>query len=533
QSVAVRLIVDREADIEAFQPEEYWTLDARLATAQDGAVFVARFHERGGQKVQLQNEDEVRALVASLDGVPFRVAKVQRRERRRTAPAPFTTSTLQQEASRKLGFTVRRTMRVAQELYEGLEIAGEGSVGLITYMRTDSTRVSAEAQAEAEAYVRQRWGGDFAAPRSGRVPAGAQDAHEAIRPTSVWRVPEALERDLTRDQYRLYRLIWERFLASQMSAAVYDTVTAVVEAGDASFRATGATLRFPGYAVLYVEGQDEGQQEEAAGALPDLEEGQELRLVAWDPRQHFTEPPPRYSEAMLVKALEEKGIGRPSTYAPIIETIVDRGYVVRQRRRFQPTELGRLVTELLKEHFPEIVSVEFTAQMESRLDAVEAGEVEWRSVVEGFYRRFQPLLERAEAVIERVELPVEETGERCELCDRPMVVKFGRYGKFLACSGYPACKHTRPYLERVGVLCPQCGGDVVERVSRKGRRFYGCKNYPTCNFVSWQRPIAERCPRCGSWMVERTRRGQTFHVCADQACGYAVPVDGEREPVNV
>ena len=525
QSVAVRLIVDREEEIEAFTPQEYWTLEADLERMASGEAFTARYYGDAEGKKELPDREAVDRLLADLEGRPFVVLGVERKERRRNPAPPFTTSTLQQEASRKLGFTVRRTMRIAQELYEGIELRGEGAVGLVTYIRTDSTRIADQALDEAAAYIARRFGPEFSNPRkqAGRRAAQAQDAHEAIRPTSVTREPDAIKDDLTADQYKLYRLIWERFVASQMAPAVLDTVTVDIGAGPHRFRATGSTVKFAGFMQLYVEGRDEGTEadgEEGEGTLPDLTEGDALALKALRPEQHFTQPPPRYTEAMLVRALEEKGIGRPSTYAPIIETIQERGYVVKEDRRFRPTELGRVVTALLKEHFPDIVDVEFTARMEADLDRIEEGEREWEDVIREFYGPFSATLERAEKAIQRVALPVEETDEICEKCGRRMVIKHGRYGRFLACPGFPECRNTKPLVEKTGARCPRCGGEMVQRRSRKGRVFYGCSNYPECDFTTWDRPTAETCPECGTFLVEKRSRQGTRLVCANPQCTY-------------
>ncbi len=549
QSVAVRLICDREEEIGAFRPQEYWTLTARLQ--QDGKAFTARYWGRGQRRVELRDRDAVRAVLAEIGGDPlllsaevaecavplpaapesatWRVGRVQKRERRRNPAAPFTTATLQQEAARKLGFTVRRTMRLAQELYEGLAVGGE-HVGLITYMRTDSIRVSEQAVDEAVAYVRDRWGAEYATPRKGSAAARAQDAHEAIRPTAVARTPEELKSAIGRDQLRLYRLVWERFVASQMAAAVLDTVTAdIAAAGGHVFRATGSTIKFKGFMVLYVEGRD---PEPAAAAsdesdpdtervLPDLAVGDAAVPRMLDVAQHFTEPPPRYTEAMLVRVLEDKAIGRPSTYATIIETIESRGYVQRQQRRFQPTDLGVVVTGLLKEHFPDIVDVAFTASLEQDLDRIETGDRDWQNVLHTFYGPFSELLRRADQAIGHVQLPEETTDEVCPECGRPMVVKRGRFGPFLACSGYPECKTTRPILERTGVSCPKCRqGELVVRHSRRGRTFYGCERYPECDQVFWDRPVGT-CPVCGGPMVEkRGRQGGHWRQCVDAACNH-------------
>lgn len=543
QSVALRLICDREDEIDAFVPQEYWTITAEFSPAKTGApaaVFEAKLHRIDGEKVELPNEASARAIVERAQGARFVVKEVVRKERRRNPAPPFTTSTMQQEASRRLGFSARRTMNIAQQLYEGLDIGDEGTVGLITYLRTDATRVSQEAQAEARRFIQERFGSEYRPekPYQYKSRAGAQAAHEAIRPTSVYRRPEDVKPYLTRDQYRLYKLIWERFVASQMSPAVFDTVTVDIEAEGLVFRATGSTLKFPGFMTVYIEGRDddkarsqlsaeqEEEPDETQGAtLPPLEEGEPLVCRKIEPHQHFTQPPPRYTEAMLVKTLEELGIGRPSTYVQIMDTIERRrGYVTQIDKRFAPTQLGRLVVDLLKEYFPDIVDVEFTAQLEERLDRIEEGEADWRDVLQEFYVPFEAALEHAKKEIEQVSIEDEVTGVVCEECGRNMVIKWGRYGKFLACPGFPECKNTRPLLVEIGVACPQCGKPLVERRSRRGRVFYGCSGYPDCSFTSWQRPIAERCPRCG-WLLTRVeRKGKgPEHVCLNEECGYREP----------
>ena len=539
QSVAVKLIVDRERDVAAFRPEEYWTLTACLT--QDNHPFRARYWGSGGQHRELHTEAETRSLMADVEGQPFLVGRVQNRERRRNPSPPFTTATLQQEAARKLGFTVRRTMRVAQELYEGLPLDGE-HVGLITYMRTDSVRIAESAVIEAKEYVVRRWGAPYSTPRQGTAAAGAQDAHEGIRPTSLQRTPESVTSHLGRDQLRLYRLVWERFVASQMAPAVMDTVTADIVAGTHTFRATGSTVKFPGFMVLYVEGKDEGEfpARVDGGAesdsdpreqiiLPELHEQDRPGLQGLEPVQHFTEPPPRYSEAMLVRALEEKGIGRPSTYATIIETIESRGYVRREQRRFFPTELGNVVTDLLAEHFPNIVDVTFTAGMERDLDAIETGRP-WQGVLHDFYGPFATALEAADQNIVEVQLPEETTDEVCATCGRPMAIRRGRFGPFLACTGYPECKTTKPILEKTGVGCPRCTqGQLVVRRSRKGRTFYGCDRYPECDYVLWDRPVGS-CPVCGQPLVEkRSRRSGSYRLCSNAECGHRETVDDAGE----
>ncbi|NLJ24088.1 MAG: type I DNA topoisomerase [Firmicutes bacterium] len=530
QSVAVRLICDREAEIDAFQPEEYWSIVADLQSAGESdpkkGVFTAKLHQVGGKKAEIKNQQAAEAIVKSAAQAEFAVQSVERRERRRNPAAPFTTSSLQQEASRKLGFTARRTMRVAQQLYEGLDVGSEGTVGLVTYIRTDATRVAPEAQAAARKTIEELYGKEYlpSKPPVYKMRAGAQAAHEAIRPTSMQRRPEDVKQFLTRDQQRLYRLIWERFIASQMAPAIYDTVTVNVKAGHYLFRASGRTVKFPGFMALYIENTDDGENTNGEdGTLPELTKDEILRLLELTPNQHFTQPPPRYSEAMLVKTLEELGIGRPSTYAQIIDTIRRRGYVVIEEKRFWPTELGCIVVELLKEHFPNIIDVEFTANMEGRLDQIEEGQEDWVQVLTEFWGPFEVELKRAELHMEEVEIAEEETDEVCEKCGRNMVIRQGRYGQFLACPGFPECRNTKPLLKEIGVVCPQCGGQVVERTTRRGRTFYGCANYPKCEFTSWQRPVGKDCPQCGQFMVLKARRNQDPQaVCSNKECGYQV-----------
>jgi DNA topoisomerase-1 len=525
QSVAVRLIVDREEERRAFVPEEYWTVEARLRR-RDGTEFTA-VHPLPAEGVRgLPNGAEAERVVAAARSAPFVVRDVRRRERRRMPPPPFTTSTLQQEAGRRLGYTVRRTMAIAQMLYEGVEVEGEGQVGLVTYIRTDSTRVAEVAAAEARTYIRDRFGPAYAEPAPPRAQrgVGVQDAHEAIRPTSVSRTPEQLKGSLTPEQWKLYRLIWERFVASQMSPARIEQQTADLEVAGHAFRTSGSVVLFPGFLALSSDEDDEER------AMPALEVGEVLSAVDVTAVQHFTEPPPRYTEALLVKALEERGIGRPSTYAPIIQTIQERGYVRKEDKRLVPTELGELVVSLLKEHFPEVVDPEFTADLEEKLDRIEEGKAEWRSVLAEFYRTFQEALGRAEAEIGSIELAEEETDVVCERCGRRMVVKYGRFGKFLACPGFPECRNTKPYVEPTGAKCPECGGDIVERRTKTGRRFYGCSHYPACSFTTWQRPTTRTCPRCGTFLVERRTRGGTSLTCAREGCGYEEVSASAAEP---
>ncbi|MGI6357528.1 MAG: type I DNA topoisomerase [Bacillota bacterium] len=526
QSVAVRLICDREEEIENFIPEEYWTIQAELVTAKR-AKLEAEFYGRSGKKLILHNQAEAEAVLAAVKAAPFVVKEVRRSERRRNPAPPFTTSTLQQEASKRLGFTARKTMRTAQTLYEGVTLGKEGSVGLITYMRTDSTRLSPQAQAEANQVITAAFGKEYAHTRQYTSRRGSQDAHEAIRPSYPERTPDSLKEFLGRDELRLYRLIWERFIASQMATAVYDTISADIVAGEYLFRAKGSQLKFPGWLLVYKDSKEDKQ--EATGLLPELTEGQELRLSRLSPKQHFTEPPARYNEAMLVKALEELGIGRPSTYAAIIETIQSRGYVVREQKRFYPTELGRIVVELLKEYFARVIDVEFTAGMEADLDAVEDGEADWVKVLDQFYGPFQKDLEHAEKEMQAVSIAPMETDVICELCGRNMVIKTGRYGQFLACPGFPDCRNTKPLIKETGVGCPKCEGALVERRSRKGRVFYGCSKYPDCDFVVWNKPVPQGCPKCGGLMVEKRQGGKLRHVCINTECRHEEQVDQDEQ----
>ncbi|MGI6343701.1 MAG: type I DNA topoisomerase [Bacillota bacterium] len=525
QSVAVRLICDREAEIINFQPEEYWSIAVDLLTERREKLQ-AGFYGRPGKKLPLRNADEVRAVVDAVRQRDFVVREVRKSERRRNPAPPFTTSTLQQEASRRLGFTAKRTMRLAQTLYEGVVLGKEGSVGLITYMRTDSTRISPVALQQARDVIIGRFGENYAVSRQFTGRRGAQDAHEAIRPSYPERTPDSLKEYLGRDELRLYRLIWERFIASQMAPAVYDTVSVDIEAAEYLFRAKGSQIKFAGFLTVYKDLREDKSEEEGR-ILPELTAGQRLKLQRINEQQHFTEPPARYNEAALVKTLEELGIGRPSTYASIIDTIQSRGYVVKEQKRFYPTELGQIVVDLLKEYFPKIIDVEFTARMESELDSVEEGLVDWVAVLDQFYEPFAKDLQHAEQEMESIEIVPEVTDVICEQCGRNMVLKTGRYGKFLACPGFPECRNTKPLLQEVGVDCPKCGQPLVERRSRKGRLFYGCSTYPECDFVVWNRPVAARCSECGSLMVEKRRRNKLFHSCTNQECRHEVEVSEE------
>ncbi|SFS54381.1 type I DNA topoisomerase [Marininema halotolerans] len=519
QSVAVKLVIDRENEIRDFTPEEYWTVTAILDA--NGEKFEAKFHGYGKQKQELKNEADVKKLLEAIKGKRYTVADVKKSDRRRNPAPPFITSSLQQEAARKLNFRAAKTMAVAQQLYEGVDLGKkEGTVGLITYMRTDSTRISATAQEEVRDYVAHTYGENYLpkSPRTHKTKAGAQDAHEGIRPTSTLRTPSAMKPFLSRDQNRLYKLIWERFVASQMAPAVMDAISADILVGDALFRATGSKVKFPGFMKVYVEGNDDNKKEEDK-YLPQLEVGQKLKKDKIDPKQHFTQPPPRYTEARLVKTLEEKGIGRPSTYAPTLDTIQKRGYVMLEDKRFVPSELGEIVSSLMQEFFPEILNVEFTVNMEENLDHVEEGKMDGVQILERFYENFEKRLEVAEEQMKEVEIQDEVSDEVCEKCGSVMVYKFGRYGKFLACSGFPDCRNAKPIVKSTDVTCPKCEqGEIVERKSKKQRTFYGCDRYPECDFVSWDKPIPRPCPKCGKMLVEKRRKKGTLIQCT--ACDF-------------
>lgn len=520
QSVAVKLIIDRENEIKSFEPEEYWSITAHLL--REGAPFEAKFHSLGDDKKELHSEADVKEVLALIEGKPFSVGEVKEKERQRNPSPPFITSSLQQEAARKLNFRAAKTMQVAQQLYEGVDLGKEGTVGLITYMRTDSTRISPVAQEEAREYIVNKYGAKFY-PETPRVylkkNANAQDAHEAIRPTSVLRDPDEVKPYLSRDQHRLYKLVWERFVASQMASAVLDTMTVDLLNGPVTFRANGSKLKFAGFMKVYVEGNDDGTTEEDR-LLPPLATGDKVETNAIDPKQHFTQPPPRYTEARLVRTLEELGIGRPSTYAPTLETIQKRNYVAIEDKKFFPTELGELVSQLMEEFFPEIVNAEFTANMEDDLDHVEEGKENWVDVIGEFYESFKKRLDVAEDEMKEIEIKDEPSDEICEKCGSPMVYKMGRFGKFLACSGFPECRNTKPIVKATGVECPKCGkGHIVERRSKKGRLFYGCDRYPECDYVSWDKPVPKPCPDCGGMMVEKRGKAGVTWNCTQ--CGHS------------
>ncbi|WP_342041716.1 type I DNA topoisomerase [Bacillus sp. OTU2372] len=504
QSVAVRLIIDREKEIKDFTPEEYWTIEGEFLKGKD--QFSGAFYSLVGQeKSELKSEADVQEVLKQMKDNKFEVVSVTKKERRRNPAPPFITSSLQQEAARKLNFRAKKTMMLAQQLYEGIELGKEGTVGLITYMRTDSTRISDVAQGEAASYIKAEFGEEYLKndQRKEKKQTNAQDAHEAIRPTSTIREPNSLKEFLSRDQLRLYKLIWERFLASQMAQAVMDTMSVDLQNGNVIFRATGSKIKFPGFMKVYVEGTDD-QVDGPNKMLPDLKKGDEVFKKDIDPKQHFTQPPPRYTEARLVKTLEELGIGRPSTFAPTLDTIQKRGYVTLDNKRFVPTELGDIVHELMVEFFPEILDVEFTVKMEQGLDNVEEGKVSWVQVIDEFYRDFEIHLEKAEKEMQSVEIKDEPAGEDCENCGSPMVFKMGRYGKFMACSNFPDCRNTKAIVKEIGVTCPTCKeGQIIERKSKKRRLFYGCTNYPNCEFISWDKPLPRPCPKCEGMLVEK------------------------------
>jgi DNA topoisomerase I len=529
QSVTVKLICDREKEIQSFISEEYWTIDTKLREKVKSPMFDAELITIDGEKLAVNNEKVATEICDALEKQTFVVKEVKKRQRQRKALPPFITSSLQQDASRKLGFTSRKTMMLAQQLYEGLELGRKGPVGLITYMRTDSTRVSDLAQQEVRDYVNAEFSAEYL-PEKPPVYSTkkSQDAHEAIRPTSIIYTPDSIEKYLSKDQYKLYRLIWERFVASQMAPAIYDTLTIQISAGKYGLKATGSQLKFPGFRAVYIESKEQDKDV----TLPELAIDQVIKLQKVLPKQHFTEPPPRYNEASLVKTLEEKGIGRPSTYSPIIETILGRGYVVRVDKKFKPTELGFVVVDMLKEYFETIVDAEFTAGLENQLDEIAEGKIDKNQLLEEFYEPFAKTLEHAEEAIGHVELPEEISDIPCEHCGRMMVVKQGRYGKFLACPGFPECRNTKPLLKDTGVICTKCGGAIVERRSKRGKHFYGCKNYPECDFVSWDMPLKENCEVCGAFMLKHNyKNGRFITYCSNEECTSRIdhPINKELE----
>lgn len=515
QSVALRLIVEREREIENFAPVEYWTISAEFKPEHVRQTFIAKLVKIDNNDFSLDTQAETEALLPDIEKADYRISRIKKGERKRKPSAPFITSTLQQEASRRLGYTTRRTMAIAQQLYEGLDVGNGGATGLITYMRTDSTNVAAAAQKEAREYVEKTYGKEYLPPKSPEYrtrAVGAQEAHEAIRPTSVMRLPEQIKSHLSAEQFKLYQMIWQRFVASQMEAAILDTVTVDVlgqQERSYLFRASGSTVRFPGFLVVFEDARDEdakADEEENVRIPAGLLENQKQHLMRLIPEQHFTQPPPRFTEASLIQTLEENGIGRPSTYAPILSTIQERGYVIRENKRLSPTETGFVVNDLLVDHFSDIVNLTFTAKMENALDDVAAGEREWADVIENFYKKFEPQVKKAQKDIPVTKAELEKVGRACPQCGSDLVIRWGRFGKFISCSTFPACRYTEPFLQKIGVKCPDDGGDLVERKTRKGRVFYGCANYPACGFTSWKKPIAKPCPNCGGLLVVLNKR---------------------------
>ena len=525
QSVALRLICDREGEIREFIPEEYWTLGAKLKDA-DGKGFEAKFYGKGETKTELANEAETNEVLDGLKGKDFAVTDVKTGSRQKKPVAPFTTSTMQQEASKHLNMATQKTMMIAQQLYEGVNVKGEGTVGLVSYIRTDSFRISDEAYEAAVAFIKETYGDAFVNPERivYKSKGKTQDAHEAIRPTNVSRTPESIKDSLSKDQYRLYKLIWERFVASQMSPAVYDTLSVKLSAGDYTFRASGSRLRFSGFLEAYSKGEEEDEK-----VIPKLTQGDILQAEQLLPEQHFTQPPARYTDASLIKTLEEIGVGRPSTYAPTLTTIQARHYVTKEAKNLFPTELGEMVDEIMKTYFPDIVDIDFTANMEKRLDDVEMGKEEWKQIIRDFYPDFKKSVENAVEKLEKIEIKDEETDIICEKCGRNMVIKYGRYGKFLASPGFPECQNAKPYFEEAGVNCPECGGKVLIKKTKRGRIYYGCEhNGDGCDFMSWNKPTGEKCPECGAFLEEKGRKNPKI-VCSNEKCGYMKEKPAEEE----
>ena len=525
QSVALRIIADREAEIDAFIPEEYWTLDAELNVKGERKPLIAKFYGTEKEKMTIESKEHLNKILKELDGADYEVSEIKKGERTKKAPVPFTTSTLQQEASKALNFATSKTMRIAQQLYEGVDVKGSGTVGIITYLRTDSTRISEEADANVRSYIGEQYGSQYVAAE-GAGKSGSQkiqDAHEAIRPTDVTRTPAMLKDSLSRDQFRLYQLIWKRFVASRMMPAVYETTSVKIAAGKYRFNVATSKIAFEGFRLIYTEAGEE--KDEKGVLLKGLDENSELSLKQFDSKQHFTQPPAHYTEASLVKTLEELGIGRPSTYAPTITLIINRRYVAKENKNLYMTELGEVVNNIMMHSFPSIVDVSFTANMESLLDGVAEGKVRWKTIIENFYPDLDAAVKKAEEELEEVKIEDEVTDVICEECGRNMVIKYGPHGKFLACPGFPECRNTKPYLEKIGVKCPMCGKDVVIRKTKKGRRYYGCENNPECEFMSWQKPSEKKCPQCGKYMVEKGNK----LLCSNEQCGYTESIKKEKE----
>lgn len=525
QSVALRIVCDREEEIDAFIPEEYWSLEASLLPEGEKKPITAKLLDKGGEKFEISSEEQMNQVLAELKGKEFKVCDMKKGERTKKAPLPFTTSTLQQEASKALNFPISKTMRIAQQLYEGVDIKGQGTVGIITYLRTDSVRISEEADEAARAFISESYGEEYLSDGEGSKKSNAkiQDAHEAIRPTDINRIPSEIKESLSRDQFRLYQLIWKRFAASRMANAKYETTTVNIAAGDYTFRVSTSKVAFDGFMLAYTEADDEKQEKQVL--LKSIDKDTKLKLEEFDPKQHFTQPPAHYTEASLVKTLEELGIGRPSTYSPTITTIIARRYITKENKNLYVTEIGSVVNSIMKESFPTIVDEHFTANMESLLDSVAEGHLNWKTVVANFYLDLEEAVEAAEKDLEKITIEDEVTDEICEVCGRNMVIKYGPHGKFLACPGFPECRNTKPYYEKIGVACPKCGKDVVIKMTRKGRRYYGCIDYPECDFMSWGRPVEKKCPRCGGYMVEKGNK----LACADEHCGYTEAKEKETE----
>ena len=528
QSVAVRMVCDREEEIRKFVSKEYWSVDAKLTAPSSKKQFAAKLTTVDGEKVEIPDKESADKILQRIEGAEFKVTGVKKSVHRKSPSAPFTTSTLQQEASRRLGFQSRRTMKAAQELYEGIEVGELGAVGLITYMRTDSLRISDEAKAAAKTYIENRYGKEYLPdkPRNYVTKKNAQDAHEAIRPTMIDQTPDKVKNSLTTDQYKMYKLIWERFIASQMAVSLLDTVSVDIDANGCGFKTSGYSVKFDGFTVLYEESKDE--ESEDANVLPEIKKNDVLKVKSLAGNQHFTQPPARYTEATLIKAFEENGIARPSTYATTISTILARSYVEREGKQIKPTALGEVTNQLMLDNFSKIVDIKFTAKMESDLDDVEVGKKSWVDILSEFYKEFDQTLETAEENMsgKRVKIPDEATDEVCEVCGRPMVIKIGRYGKFLACSGFPECTNTKRIVTETGGKCPYCGKRVLLKKSKKGRKYYGCEDNPNCEFTSWQKPSVKKCPRCGSYMVEKGNK----LLCSDETCGY---VEDKRNVKNI
>ncbi len=524
QSAALHMVCDREAEIDAFIPEEYWTLDAILNVKGEKKPLTAKYYGAGSDKAKLSSKAEVDKIMKAVEKEKFVVNDVTKGTRQKKAPLPFTTSTLQQEAGKSLNFSTSKTMSVAQQLYEGIEIKGEGTVGIITYLRTDSTRVSDEAMTQAENYLKENFSAEYAAGKNASEGTGKriQDAHEAIRPTLLTRDPESIKSQLSRDQYRLYKLIWQRFLASCMTPAVYETLSIKIGAGEHVFTVSSSRLVFDGYRKVYVQSDDVEDEKSLDQAVT---EKSELKLNELDPKQHFTQPPAHYTESSLVRALEEQGIGRPSTYAPTITTLIKRRYITKEQKNLYVTDIGHAVDDLMGQAFPQIVDAKFTANIESLLDGVEEGDVKWQAIIRNFYPDLKESVDVANAELEKVEIRDEESDEVCEKCGRKMVIKYGPSGKFLACPGYPDCKNTKPYYEKTGIACPSCGSEVVIKITRKGRKYYGCLGYPDCEFMSWDKPAGKMCPKCGKYMVTKGKK----NVCSDKECGYSENIEQTEE----